>query len=154
MKARTGLSSLLLLLILTLVLSGFSCTSTEPWRNPGPRATFEEFLLLQMKGERTLAFDFIAPEDRAVLERDRVDARERIGEGVMLEPWQSLWIRRMDTPFQLSKIEKTDSLEERPNDGHRVSLRLIYRDGGEGEATMIWHEPRWYVYLALASPAQ
>ena len=138
-----------LLLLIVIALAGFGCINGDPWRNPGPRATFEEFLLFQMKGERALAFDLISPEDRTVLETDRSDVTARIGVGLLTEPWQSLWIRRVDTPFQLSKIEQPETFDVQPKDGQRVTMRLLYRDGAEGEATMVWRAPRWYVHLGL-----
>lgn len=142
------------LLVAGLVVGLAACNSSpeSSWDDPGPETRFENFLMNWFRYDREKAFEMIAPDDREVLTEplDKVD--EEIGSDV-LEPYEMLVAGRVDNPYDLERVDTNRELESRPEEGTTVELSLIYHDGRNGEATMVWKNDTWFVDLPLAGEA-
>lgn len=130
-------------------LAACSSSSKSSWDDPGPETRFEKFLMNWFRYDRKRAFEMIAPDDREVLTRSLEVVDEKIGDDV-LEPHEMLVAGRVDNPYDLERIETERELESRPEEGTVVDLSLIYHDGRNGEATMVWRDDTWFVDLPLA----
>ncbi len=142
------------LAVSVLVLGLASCSSSPKtsWDNPGPETRFENFLMNWFRYDRKKAFEMIAPNDREVLTQSLDVVNEEIGDEV-LEPHEMLVAGRVDNPYDLERVETERDLESRPEEGTTVDLSLVYHDGRNGEATMVWKNDTWFVDLPLAGEA-
>lgn len=131
-----------------LVMSACGSQETSDWDEPGPKATFESFLMNWFRYDREAAFEMIAPEDRERLAASLEMVDEEIGEET-LKAHEMLVAGRVDNPYDLERIEADPELESAPDEGTEVTLTLIYHDGRTGDATMIWGGEQWYVDLPL-----
>jgi hypothetical protein len=59
----------------------------------------------------------------------------------------------LDNPFDFKRVVVEDKLEQAPVEGQVVRLKLIYLDGREGIAQLVWHQERWFVDLPLEGSA-
>jgi hypothetical protein len=134
-----------------LLLSG--CEGNRPWLDPAPRAVFEQFLMLVLRGEDAKAWDMIAPEDREALLAARAELVAKVGEQVAGPPEAMLVVGDLDNPFDFKRVVVEDKLEQAPVEGQVVRLKLIYLDGREGIAQLVWHQERWFVDLPLEGSA-
>ena len=136
------------LLALTLVaLTG--CERDQKWNDPGPKATYQNFLMHWFKNDRNAAFEMIEAEDRRSLEEPRDELAEHMNREDLPEAGEMLVAGRVDNPYDIKSIEVKPKLESKPDEGDRVTLKLSYQDGRSGEATMVWQGDGWYVDLPL-----
>lgn len=143
------LATALLALILIGLVGPTGCDRGQTWDNPGPKATYQDFLMHWFKNDRSGAFEMIAAEDRRVLEEPRDELAEHMEREDLPEPGQMLVAGRVDNPYDIKSIEVKPKLESKPDEGDRVTLELTYQDGRSGEATMVWQGDGWYVDLPL-----
>ena len=139
--------------LLALALFGLvglaGCEQEQSWDNPGPKATYQKFLMHWFKNDRSGAFELIAPEDRDLLEEPRDELAKHLSREDLPSPGQMLVAGRVDNPYDIKSIEVEPTLESKPQKGERVTLELSYQDGRSGEATMVWAGDGWYVDLPL-----
>lgn len=142
------------LLVAGLLLGLAACNSSpeSSWDDPGPETRFKNFLMNWFRYDREKAFEMIAPDDREVLTGPLDTVDEEIGDDV-LETHEMLVAGRVDNPYDLERVETKRELESRPEEGTTVELSLIYHDGRNGEATMVWKNDTWFVDLPLAGEA-
>lgn len=145
---RIAALTTLLIVVATPVLAG--CGDKPSWKEPGARQTFETFLTNIFRGEAELAFEAIAPDDRAVLTAS-LDELEGIPEDAIPEPHQMWVITAVDNPYDVKRVEAAEELTAEPEKGQRLELKISYHDGREGRATMVWGGERWFVDLPLDS---
>jgi hypothetical protein len=126
-----------------------SCQGRHPWQDPGPRESFEQFLMLVLRGEDEQAWAMIEESDRQQMLRAREALVKRVGEEVAGPPSRMLVVGDLDNPYDFKRIEVVDKLESAPTEGQRVRLKLIYLDGREGSAQLVWRAKRWFVDLPL-----
>jgi hypothetical protein len=141
-------------LAVSLVSFAAGCSTKEAWREPGPRATFETFLMSVFRGEDEAAFAAIAPEDRDVLTA-ALDEMDDLPEEARPQPHEMWVITAVDNPYDVKRVEVREELTAEPKKGARVTLDISYQDGRTGTATMVWGGERWFVDLPLddAKPA-
>jgi hypothetical protein len=129
------------------------CEGKQPWREPGPREVFEQFLMLVLRGEDAAAWAMIAPADREALLKAREELVKRVGEEVAGPPERMLVVGDLDNEYDFKRIEVMDKLEQAPAEGQVIKLKLVYLDGREGYAQLIWQQERWFVDLPLEGSA-
>ncbi|MFU8806199.1 MAG: hypothetical protein ACNA8W_20475 [Bradymonadaceae bacterium] len=123
------------------------CGGSEPWERPGPRETFQTFLMDLWRGNQESAFEALRPELREVLSRPLEDLDGKLDQRAMPRPEEMLVVARLDSPFSIHRIEVDTPVRETPEVGHRVTLTLQYHDERTGQAALIWGGDRWYVDL-------
>ncbi len=131
----------------------FGCEEERTWSDPGPASTFERFLMDWYRGEYEAAFETIAPEDRKALTEPLDELEGKLDAGDLPKEADMLVVGRVDNPFDIKDIDLEDPLESAPQKGQKVTLELLYHDGRQGKATMIWGGERWYVDLPLEDQA-
>ena len=119
----------------------------KSWENPGPAATFEQFLMDLRRGRTEAAFEALAPEDRKMLTEPLEKHRDEVGEEALPKTSEMLVAGSVDSPLDFKDIEFDETLETEPEKGAVVELDLIYHDGRKGYARMVWGGERWYVDL-------
>ncbi|MBA2663468.1 MAG: hypothetical protein H0U74_14365 [Bradymonadaceae bacterium] len=84
-----------------------------------------------------------------------VTLREVLPDMTLPEPHEWLVAGRVDSPFELRRVEIDPPLGGAPAEGQRITLKLQYHDERSGQATMVWSGTRWHVALpqALEVPA-
>jgi hypothetical protein len=146
-RTRRLCACLAALLVFGAWMSG--CQKSQSWREPGPKATFEQFLMHWFKNERAKAFDMIVEEDRKALTAPRGVLREKLGEEQLAERQEMLVAGRVDNPYDIRSMDLKPPLEEAPAPGQTVTLDLEYQDGREGTARLTWTGDRWAIDLPL-----
>lgn len=138
-------------LLAALSLSACSKGGAVSWDDPGPVQTFERFLLDWYRGAEPLSWQAIAPEDREALlkKREALKREAKLPDDAVAPPHELFIGTSVDSPYEFRKIEVVEPLKEAPKPGHRVTLKLAYLDGREGQARMVWGGDRWYVDLPL-----
>ena len=131
----------------TLMVFAIACSQAR-WDDPGPRETFENFLIAESQGDIETVFAMIWKEDREVL-KARADALEGVPESVRPAAHEMLVIAGMDHPYDIERTRLAKKIESEPETGQQVVVELFYMDGREGKATMIWGGDGWYVDLPL-----
>lgn len=151
---RIGIPLLVLALLFVGIAGASSgCEKSEDWRSPGPDGVFAEFLTRWFENDRQRAFEMVDPEDRGKLEKPLEKVEERLGSQGDLKGSEMLVAGRVDNPYDVKSIEVDPQLEEKPDAGTRVRLRLTYQDEETGEASMVWRDGKWYVDLPLEESA-
>ncbi len=135
-----------------MLLSACHGSESPAWDDPGPKRTFERFLMNWFQNNRSEAFEMLEPGDREVLTESLGLVDENLDGGTP-EPHEMLVAGRVDNPYDLARIEVDPKLKRPPEQGREVTLTLIYHDGRRGEATMVWGGERWYVDLPLGARA-
>jgi len=133
---------------LLLCLSLVACDTGPDWNDPGPRDTFQTFLLNWYRGDRVKAFAAILPADREVLTKPLSELGE-VPDAARPKADEMLVVASIDNPYDIDRMEVTPKLEGPPKEGKRVALKLFYQDGTTGQAHMVWGGDRWYVDLPL-----
>jgi hypothetical protein len=144
-------ASVAVLAVVAALASG--CQESQSWREPGPEATFEQFLMHWFKNERARAFEMIVEEDRKVLTEPRDALRKKLGEEGLAERQEMLVAGRVDNPYDIRSMEVKPPLDEKPQAGESVTLDLKYQDGREGTAKLTWTGQRWAIDLPLEAQA-
>jgi hypothetical protein len=142
-----------MMLALAVSIAGSGCEKESTWDEPGPAASFENFLMDWYRGEYETAFETITPEDRRVLTKPLDELEGKLDAQDMPAKADMLVVGRVDNPYDIKDIDLAEPLETKPDKGQKVTLELVYHDGREGEATMIWGGDRWYVDLPLEQKA-
>ncbi|MGM0555637.1 MAG: hypothetical protein ACQEVA_04575 [Myxococcota bacterium] len=132
---------------LGLLLSGCG----KPWQDPGPDDTFETFLLDLYSGNRQAAFDALRQQDRERLTKALEELEGEVPEDALPDRTQMLVTGRVDNPYDFKDIEYEEEFDQEPKEGTVVKLQLVYHDGREGQARVIWGGDRWYVDLPEAT---
>jgi hypothetical protein len=135
---------------LAMMVSGASCRESSTWDDPGPKATFRQYLMHWFHGESREAFEMIAPDDRERLTRPLDVLRERLDDGALPEEHEMLIAGRIDNPYDIKSMQASPTLESRPEPGTKVTLELEYHDQRTGRADVVWRDGQWYVDLPLA----
>lgn len=138
---------MLRILAVILLLGTVGCSQSS-WDNPGPRETFENFLISRSQNDTEAMFNHIWKEDRETL-KSSVESLENIPENVRPAPHEMLVVAGMDHPYDIERTRLQDKIDGEPSEGQRVVIELFYLDGREGQATMIWGGDGWYVDLPL-----
>lgn len=125
-----------------------SCGGSEPWNDPGPRDVFDAFLMHYFRGESELAFELVAPDDRAALTAPLETAGDIPAE-TKPEPHEMLVVAGVHNVYDVSRMELARPLERAPRDGENVEIVLHHQDGTRSSARLVWIESRWYVDLPL-----
>ena len=139
--------------VLLLVLVSFSACNDTSWDAPGPRESFELFLLDLFKGESEKAFEKIDPDDRKTLIAGR-KGLEGLSEEQMPADHEMLVIAGFDNPYDIKKMSLDTPLETKPKAGETVDITLHYRDGRSGKVRMKWGGTQWFVDLPLEENAE
>jgi len=134
----------IIFIVIGVVLS--SCGSGEPWQDPGPRASFEAYLLDLFRGDLEAAYQKILPADREALAS--AFSQLQVSEEERPKPHESLVVAGADTPYDIRRME-VDKFDGAPPDGYRTIVRIDYHDGRKGEVAMVWSEGQWFVDLPL-----
>lgn len=129
------------------------CQESQSWREPGPEATFEQFLMHWFKNERARAFEMIVEEDRQILTEPRDMLKARLGEDGLAKRQEMLVAGRVDNPYDIRSMEVKPPLDQKPQAGDSVTLDLKYQDGREGTAKLTWTGERWAIDLPLEAQA-
>lgn len=135
-------------LLLGLMAWTMGCGGSEPWENPGPRETFQTFLMDMWRGQTEAAYGALSPELRDALEGPLAMLGDHIEQGALPEREEMFVVARLDNPFDLHRMEIEDPVREPPEVGRRVTLKLQYHDGRTGQAALLWGGDRWYIDLA------
>lgn len=125
-------------LLVAVALS--ACDSEAPEQ---PNDVFMSFLMHHFRGETQLAFELIAPADRAALTAPLKDA------GSDLEPWQMLVVAEFENLYDVAKVEASEKFEGAVADGTAVTLTVHRTDGTQIEVAMVHEGGRWYIDLPL-----
>ncbi len=141
-------------LAVALGLGAFGCNDTPSWKDPGPAAAFNKFLMDWFTGDRDAAFEAIAPADRKILTAPLGKLRSEVGNDDAPDKSDMIVRGHVDSPYTIKDIELHTPLNSAPHDGQTVRLDLTYYDGHTGTATMVWQGKRWYVDLPLQTSAK
>lgn len=120
----------------------------ESWKDPGPRATFDAFLMHWFRGESDLAFELVLPADREALTRPLAAAAD-LPEADRPKPSDMLVVADIENVYDIDKMEASQTFETKPPDGQKVTLTLHHQDGTQSHAELVWSHDRWYVDLPL-----
>lgn len=146
--SKRSISKFVFLWFVALGLTLSACG--KPWQDPGPDVAFENFLLDMYMNKRESAFEALTAEDRERLTQALEELEGDVPEDALPEQTQMLVTGRVDNPYDLKDIEFDHDLTEEPAEGERVELELVYHDGREGTAAVVWGGDRWYVDLPEA----
>jgi hypothetical protein len=122
------------------------------WEEPSPRSVFEQFLVHSLRGQSEQAWGSVDPQARERLLAARTELVGLVGEEkVGLTPAQMLVVGSVDHPMDIKRVEVVDPPSKEPAQGHILVLRLMYVDGREGEARLVWRDGRWFVKLPVGA---
>lgn len=142
-------NSLLPTALTWFVLVAFSaCDTGQSWKNPGPREVFDAFLIHWFRGEADLAFDYVLPADREALTAPLADVE--LPQKLRPKPEEMLVVADIENVYDIDKMVVSETFEQEPPAGQRVTLTLTRQDGSTAEADLVWSDGRWYVDLPLA----
>lgn len=143
------LATTALVAVLVSIVS-LGCEQERSWKQPGPEASFENFLMDWYRGEYDRAFGTIVAEDRERLTAPLADLEGKVDKKNLPEESEMLVVGRVDNPYDIKDIELDEPLESEPDKGQKVNLVLKYHDGRTGSATVVWGGEKWFVDLPLA----
>jgi hypothetical protein len=129
----------------------FGCDEKPSWKEPGPEATFETFLMDWYRGEDEAAFASIAPDDRQRLTEPLEELEGKLDSEDLPEKVDMLVVGRVDNPYDIKDVKLEGELQSAPKEGQEVTLAITYHDGREGEARLVWGGERWFVDLPVAA---
>lgn len=136
-----------------VLVATIGCSTSEPWRSPGPKDVFETFLIHWFKGEAKAAFEYVLPEDRDRLAKNLAQL-DGVPEDVRPEVHEMLVVADIVNVYDIQRMETKQSMETEPAAGSRVDLILHRQDGSQVGATMVWSGERWFVDLPLSGETQ
>lgn len=137
-------------LALTLFLTSLGaagCDEPEPWKTPGPKDVFDQFLIHWFRGEAEIAFDYVLPADRDALTAPLSDPK--LPAEMRPEPHEMLVVAEIENVYDIDKMEVSQTFDTAPPEGQRVTLTLHHQDGSTSDADLVWSEGRWYVDLPI-----
>ncbi len=142
--------NLLVVLLISVVLAG--CSKGNAWENPGPRESFETFLMDLWRGNRAEAFAAVWPDDQQRLMAAGDVLAKKYPKVPGLKPEEWLVVSRIDNPFDIRRLEIVSEASAVFEAGDRVLLEIHYYDDRVGKTEMVWGGERWFV--ALPEPEQ
>ena len=127
------------------------CNNVEqPWKEPGPKDTFDAFLMHWYRGEGEKAFEYVLPADQEALKAP-LAAVSDLPETERPKPWEMLVVAEIVNVYDIGKMEVSESFDTEPTQGQQVTLTLHHQDGTKSNAQLVWSSGRWYVDLPLPS---
>lgn len=131
----------------SLALCGalWGCSKPEPWERDEPEEALKVFLAALETRQLELAWEFLLPEDRAVLETHAAALAEL---GVERQPWQLLSPGHVvSSPSEYAAVRVAETRDE------VTVVELVLHDERQIPVEMIRRDGRWYVDLPLESAA-
>ncbi len=115
---------------------------------PGPKESFEAFVMDLWRGERASAFEAVWPEDRQRLMASSEELRQKLPELPPMEAEEWLVVGRVDNPYDIRRLEVVSGASASYERGDRVTVEIQYFDDRKGQVEMVWGGDRWYVALS------
>ncbi len=135
-----------LVLLLGFVLSISACSRPDPWRVEDPTEALKVYLQALNFGATDVAWEFLLPEDRAVIEKRR-DAFDALANStVSRAPWDLLSPGHIiSTPRDYASV----TVDAEASNGERTVITVVLHNEQSFEVIMIRQDERWYVDLPL-----